>query len=67
MHQLIFRVYFPHQTGIIIHLSVPKFDRFSAEQKLLVVLFCLRKLENGTDLIPQSAKLLHIQYFTKRF
>ena len=29
--------------------------------------FCLRKLENGTNLVPQSVKLLHIQYFAKHF
>ena len=66
-HQLIFTVYFPHQIGIIIHVSIPKLDRFSAEQKLLVILFCLRQLENGTKLLPPSVKLLHIQYFAKHF
>ena len=44
-----------------------RLDRFSAEQKLLVILFCLRQLKNGTNLIPQSAKLLHIQHFAKHF
>ena len=39
MIQVIFTVYFPHQIGIIIHVSIPKLDRFSAEQKLLVILF----------------------------
>ena len=29
--------------------------------------FCLRQLESGTNLIPQSVKLLHIQYFAKHF
>ena len=29
--------------------------------------FCIRQLENGTNLIPQSVKLLHIQYFAKHF
>ena len=46
--------------GIIIHVSIPRLDRFSAEQKL-------RQLENGTNLILQSVKLLHIQYFAKHF
>ena len=42
-----------------------KLDRFSAEQKVLVILFCLKKLENGTNLMSQSVKLLCIQYFAK--
>ena len=64
-HQLIFTVYFAHQIGIIISLTISKLDRFSAEQKVLVILFCLRKLENETNLMPQSVKLLYIQYFAK--
>ena len=64
----IFTVYLPHHIGIIdIHVTIPKLNRFSAEQKLLVILFCFRQLENGTNLMPQSAKLLHIQYFAKHF
>ena len=51
----------------MIHVTIPNFDRFSVQQKLLVILFCLRKLENGTSLIPQSVKLPHIHYFTKHF
>ena len=38
-HQLIFTVYFPHQTDIVIHVTIPKLDRFSVKQKLLVILF----------------------------
>ena len=34
MHQLIFTVHLPHQIGIIIHVTIPKLDRFSAKQKL---------------------------------
>ena len=64
-HQLIFTVYFSHQIGIIIRLTISKLDRFSAEQKVLVILFCLKKLENGTNLMSQSVKLLCIQYFAK--
>ena len=48
-------------------LTIPKLDRFSAEQKLLVILFCLRQLENGTNLIPKSVELLHVHYFAKYF
>ena len=32
-------IFFLHQIGIIIQVSIPKLDRFSAEQKLLVILF----------------------------
>ena len=39
MIQVIFTVYCPHQIGIIKHVSIPKLYRFSAEQKLLVILF----------------------------
>ena len=66
-HQLIFTVYFPHQIDILIHVRIPKLERFSPEQKLLVILFCLRQKQNGTNFIPQSVKLFHIQYFTKHF
>ena len=66
-HQVIFTVYLSHQIGIIIHVGIPNLDIFSAEQKLLVILFCVRQLKNGTNLIPQSAKLLHIQHFAKHF
>ena len=34
--------------------QIPKLDKFSAEQKLLVILLCRRQLENGTNLIPQA-------------
>ena len=53
------------QTGIIIHITIAKLDRFFEEQKLLVILFCLRQLENGTNLTHQSVKLLQLQYFAK--
>ena len=49
------------------HVTIPKLDRSSAEQKLLVILFCLRQLENRAYLIPQFVKLLHIQYFATHF
>ena len=48
------------QTDIIMHITIPKLDRFSEKQKLLAIIFCLRQLENGTNLIHQSVKLLHI-------
>ena len=57
----------PPPIGLIIHVSILKLDRFFAEQKLLVILFCLRQLKNVTNLIPQSVKLLHVQYFAKHF
>ena len=46
---------------------ITKLNRFSAEQKLLLILFCIRQLENGTNLIPESVKLLHIRYFASTF
>ena len=49
-HQLIFTVYFPHQIGIIIHVSIPKLDRFSAEQKLLVILFLSQTIREWNKL-----------------
>ena len=61
-HQVTFTVYFFHQTGIIIHVSILKLDRFSAEQKL----FLPQKIRQW-NFISQSVKLLHIQYFTKHF
>ena len=54
-HQIISTVYFPHQTGIIIHATIPKLDRLSAEQKLLEILFCLRQLETLLDFIWLTA------------
>ena len=54
-HQIISTVYFPHQTGIIIHATIPKLDQLSAEQKLLVILFCLRQLETLLDFIWSTA------------
>ena len=66
-HQLFFTFYFPYQIGIKVHVTIPKLGRFSAENKLLVILFCLRHLENRTNLTPPSVKLLHVQYFTNHF
>ena len=50
IHQVIFTVYFPHQIDIIIHVSIPKLDRFSAEQKLLVILFLPRTIREWNKL-----------------
>ena len=48
------------------HYNTRNYSKISsAEQKLLVILFCHRKLENGINLIPQYVKLLHIQYFVR--
>ena len=54
-HQVIFTVYFPHQIGTVIHVSIPELDRSSAEQKLLVIRFRLRqwnKLDTSTCQAP---------------
>ena len=36
--------------GIIIHVGIPKLDRFSAEQKLLVILFLPRTIREWNKL-----------------
>ena len=49
-HQLIFTVYFSHQIGIIIRLTISKLDRFSAEQKVLVILFLPQEIRERNKL-----------------
>ena len=41
--QLVFTVYFPYQIGIIAHVTISKKGRFSAGEKLLVILVFLRQ------------------------
>ena len=48
--------------SLLLHVSILKLDRFSAEQKL----FLPQKIRQW-NFISQSVKLLHIQYFTKHF
>ena len=64
-HLLIFTVYFPHQTGIIIHISIPKLDRFSAKQKLLVILFLPQTIREWNKLDTSICQALSCSVYCK--
>ena len=49
-YHFIFTVYFAHQIGIIIHVTIPRLDRFSAQQKLLVILFLPKTIREWNKL-----------------
>ena len=54
---------FPHQAGIIIHITFLIFCR----AELLVILSCPRKLENGTNLIFCLSSTFLFSHFAKNF
>ena len=64
-HKLIFTVYFPHQGGIIIHVSIPKLDRFSAKEKLLVVLLLPQTVREWNKLDTSICQALSYAVFRK--